>query len=59
MQKPFVVVGTKADRLSKNVLAKNLAALKREHDLEEILPVSSKTDAGMKALWQIIMTTAE
>ena len=58
-QRPFVVVGTKADRLSNNVLAKNLAALKREHGVEEILPVSSKTDAGVKALWQRLMTVAE
>lgn len=53
-QRPFLVVGTKADRLSNNVLAKNLAALKREHGLDEILPVSSKTDAGIKPLWAII-----
>jgi GTP-binding protein len=55
-QRPFVVVGTKADRLSNNVLAKNLAALKREHGVDEILPVSSKTEAGTKALWQVLMS---
>src|SRR6202140_482770 len=38
-QRPYLVVGTKADRLSNNVLAKSLAALKREHGVEEILPV--------------------
>ncbi|MEG9435913.1 ribosome biogenesis GTP-binding protein YsxC [Edaphobacter sp. HDX4] len=53
-QRPFVVVGTKADRLSNNVLGKSLAALKREHDIEEILPVSAKTGAGMAALWERI-----
>jgi len=58
-QRPFVVVGTKADRLSNNVLGKNIAALKREHGLEEVLPVSSKTEAGMKALWQLIMAAGE
>ncbi|WP_263365809.1 ribosome biogenesis GTP-binding protein YihA/YsxC [Edaphobacter bradus] len=58
-QRPFVVVGTKADRLSNNVLAKNVAALKREHGVEEILPVSAKSDAGVKALWQRLMTVAE
>lgn len=58
-QRPFLVVGTKADRLSNNVLAKNVAALKREHGLEEILPVSAKTDAGLKALWQRIMAVSE
>lgn len=56
-QRPFIVVGTKADRLSNNVLSKNLAALKRAHELDEILPVSSKSEAGIKTLWQTIMTT--
>jgi GTP-binding protein len=59
IQRPFLVVGTKADRLSNNVLAKNLATLKRELGVEEILPVSSKTEAGVKGLWQRLMTTAE
>jgi GTP-binding protein len=58
-QRPYLVVGTKADRLSNNVLAKSLAALKREHEVDEILPVSAKTDAGTKALWQRLMAVAE
>ena len=58
-QRPFLVVGTKADRLSNNVLAKNVAALKREQEIDEILPVSAKTDAGTKALWQRLMAVAE
>lgn len=58
-QRPFVVVGTKADRLSKNVLGKSLAALKQEHGIEEILPVSAKTGTGIPALWQKIQAVAE
>lgn len=58
-QRPFVVVGTKADRLSKNVLAKNLTALKQEHGVDEILPVSSKTKGGTAALWQRILSVTE
>ena len=58
-QRPYLVVGTKADRLSNNVLAKSLAALKREHEVDEILAVSSKTDAGTKVLWQRLMAVAE
>ena len=54
-QKPFLVVGTKADRLSNNVIAKSLAALKRAHNVQEILPVSAKTDAGTKVLWQRLL----
>ena len=50
-QRPFLVVGTKADRLSGNALAKSVAALKRELGVDEVLTVSAKTDAGTKALW--------
>lgn len=59
IQRPFLIVGTKADRLSKNVLAKNIAALKREHGIEEILPVSSKTSHGIPLLWQSIQSLLE
>jgi GTP-binding protein len=58
-QRPYLVVGTKADRLSKNVLAKSITALKREHGVDEVLPVSAKTNAGTKALWQRLMAIAE
>src|ERR1700729_2203236 len=52
MQRPYLVVGTKADRLSNNALAKSLAALKREHEVDEVLAVSAnKGEAGVKALW--------
>jgi len=58
MQRPFVVVGTKADRLSNNVLGKNVAALRREHGVDVILPVSAKTGAGVTALWQHMIEVA-
>jgi GTP-binding protein len=58
-QRPFLVVGTKADKLSNNQLAKSLAALKKAHGVEEILPLSAKTDAGTKALWAKLMEVAE
>jgi GTP-binding protein len=58
-QRPFLVVGTKADKLSNNQLAKSVAALKKAHEVEEILPVSAKTDAGTKALWARMMEVAE
>jgi GTP-binding protein len=58
-QRPFLVVGTKADRLSNNVLAKSIAVLKREHGVDEVLPVSAKTDAGTKVLWQRLLAVAE
>lgn len=57
-QRPYLVVGTKADRLSNNVLAKSIAALKREHGVDEVLAVSAKTSTGTKALWQRLMSVA-
>jgi GTP-binding protein len=50
----FAVVATKIDRLSGNQRTRNLLALKEGLDLEEILPVSSKTGSGMKELWMRI-----
>src|SRR5580698_2191061 len=47
----FLVVATKADRLSGNERTRNLAALKKDLDVEEILPVSAKTGFGLKGLW--------
>ena len=46
----FVVVATKIDRLSGNERTRNLAALKKAHQLNEILPVSAKTGYGLKEL---------
>jgi len=59
MQRPFLVVGTKADRLSNSALAKSLAALKQEHAIDEVLAVSAKTGAGAKALWGRLIAIAE
>jgi GTP-binding protein len=59
IQKPYLVVGTKADRLSNNELAKSIAALKRVHEVDEVLAVSAKTDAGTKVLWAKLMEVAE
>jgi GTP-binding protein len=59
MQKPYLVVGTKSDRISGNVLAKSLAALREAHGVEEVLPVSTKTENGVKALWPRLMAVME
>jgi len=55
----FLVVGTKADRLSNTALQKSVAALKREHEVDEVLPVSTKTSAGIKTLWGRLMEVAQ
>lgn len=48
----LLVVATKADRLSSNQLSQSLSQLKREHQVEQILPVSAKTGSGMGELWR-------
>jgi len=53
----FVVVATKADRLSGNQRTRNLAAIKKAHRLDEILAVSAKTGQGIKELWARIEGT--
>ena len=58
-QRPFLVVGTKSDRVSKNVLGKSLAVLKTAHNVDEILPVSAETKSGIKPLWQRLLAIAE
>ena len=47
----FLVVATKTDRLSGNQRTRNLSAIKREFELDELLPVSAKTNSGVKELW--------
>ncbi|HUV69710.1 MAG TPA: ribosome biogenesis GTP-binding protein YihA/YsxC [Terracidiphilus sp.] len=50
-EREFVVVATKIDRLSGNARTRNLAALKKELQIDEVLPVSAKTGYGIGALW--------
>jgi GTP-binding protein len=47
----FAVVATKIDRLSGNQRTRNLVALKKGLEIDEILPVSAKTGYGIKELW--------
>ena len=47
----FLVVATKVDRLSGNERMRNLAALKKGHELDEVLSVSAKSGYGVKELW--------
>ena len=48
----FLVVATKADKLSGNERTRSLAALKRELGVEEILAVSAKSGLGIRELWR-------
>ncbi|HWR13962.1 MAG TPA: ribosome biogenesis GTP-binding protein YihA/YsxC [Terriglobales bacterium] len=53
-QKPHVIVGTKADRISNNVLSNSVRTLKQSFGVEQILPYSTKTGAGRNELWREI-----
>ncbi|MGI4853068.1 MAG: ribosome biogenesis GTP-binding protein YihA/YsxC [Janthinobacterium lividum] len=53
-RQPYLVIGTKSDRLSNNTLANSLKALRTEHGVSEILACAAKDGKqgrGMKELW--------
>jgi GTP-binding protein len=50
----FIVVGTKADRLSGNKLRSAIKGLEQELGASPVLPYSSKTGAGKAELWRAI-----
>jgi GTP-binding protein len=55
----FAVAATKIDRLSGNERTRNLLALKKGLELDEVLPVSAKTSYGIKELWSRIEAAGE
>jgi GTP-binding protein len=57
--KPYVVVGTKSDRVSGNILSRNMKALLDEHQIERVLPFSTKTGKGKDELWQAIRAACD
>lgn len=50
-EKPYIVVATKADKLSRNELQKSLANAKKKLSSGEILPYSAQTGTGRDELW--------
>lgn len=50
----FLLVATKADKLSANKLRPALSSLAAAHGVENILPYSAKTGAGKIELWRTI-----
>ena len=58
MGREFIVVGTKADRLSGNGRARAKLKLMQDLGLNEILLCSAKTGDGLKELWSRIFATA-
>jgi GTP-binding protein len=49
--RPFTVVATKADRVGTRIHA-SLAALKKAHGVDFVLPYSAKTGLGQEELWK-------
>ncbi len=58
--RPYLVVATKADRISSNQLHKSLAGLSHELEIEakDIIPFSAKSRAGHAPLWRAIQSAA-
>ena len=56
--RPYLVVGTKADRLSGNKLRAALKDLSAALEVETILPYSAKSGLGRDELWRAIRAAA-
>ena len=54
----IVVVATKVDRLSGNERTRNMLALRKGLEMEEIIPISAKTGYGISKLWARIEATS-
>ena len=59
ISRPYMVVATKADRLSGNGRAKAKQTLSRALNADNLLLCSAKTGLGMKELWSEIHRVAE
>jgi len=57
--RPFVIVGTKTDRLSGNEMRKCFDALAQRHPRATIVPFSARTNAGRDELWREIRAAVE
>ena len=57
--RPFLIVGTKSDKLSGNQSRNAFSILAREFSRAQILPFSAKTGAGREELWREIRAAAE
>src|SRR5512146_833776 len=57
-QRRYLVVGTKADRVSGNALRNALRKMREEFQLERILPYSARTGDGKDELWRELRAVA-
>jgi GTP-binding protein len=58
-RRPFLIVGTKSDRLSGNQLHNSLQGFTRDFPQSRILPFSAKSSAGREELWKEIRAAVE
>jgi GTP-binding protein len=58
-ERRFLIVGTKADRLSGNQRAKAVSELRKGLGAEEVLLCSAKTGMGLRELWTAIYSVAQ
>lgn len=56
--RPFLVVGTKADRVSGNALRTALQKMAAEFQMPRILPFSARTGSGKEELWRELRAAA-
>ena len=59
IQRPYLVVGTKCDRVGNNALQKSLAALRQTHEVDEVLAVSAEKGTGVQELWKRLEAVGE
>jgi GTP-binding protein len=57
--RPFLIVGTKSDRMSGNQLRNSLHALTEDFPQARIVPFSAKSAAGREELWKEIRAAVE
>ena len=58
-ERPFLMVGTKADKLSGNTLRNSISTFTRELPELRIVPYSARTGLGRDELWHEIRTAVE
>jgi GTP-binding protein len=54
-KKPYIVVATKSDKLSRNELQKSLKVIRQTFEASDVLAYSSQTSAGRDELWSRIL----
>jgi GTP-binding protein len=58
-QRPFVIVGTKADKLSNNELKRSLDAFAQHYPQTTVVPFSARAGTGQEKLWHEIRNAAQ